>query len=65
MIDLQEQKRLLTALSQDYQNHGGRAILDRCYDKYFCLVMELPYGEKYIYSRIEHMMREFEIDNNI
>jgi hypothetical protein len=58
--DIQEQNRLLTALSQDYQTQGGKAILDRCYDKYFCLVVELPYGEKYLYSRIEQMLKSFE-----
>jgi hypothetical protein len=62
-MENQEQNRLLWALSQDYREYRGRAILDRCYDRYFCSVMGLPFNEKYLYSRIEQVLMEYEKQN--
>ena len=49
----------LKALMKDYQVRGSPAILDRCYDRTFCETYGLDYTERYIYSRIEHLLLGF------
>ena len=46
---------LLDSLVDDYVRRGPPAILDRCYDRFFCARLGLDYTEIYIYSRIEQI----------
>jgi len=55
---MNKQERLLEQLASE--ENRSKAILDRCYDRHFCEVMDLPYGEKYLFSRIEQTLMRYE-----